>query len=105
MNLLLTDGERLHNGEMLAQRSILQPEQNMERMNASRECKASSVLSKFKDMEQRVLNGEDLDEEKRKWPLNLFCRVQAVSYSQLTQKSASHTSPPLMEKSEFIRCN
>lgn len=38
----------------------------MERMHAAKECKATSVLNKFKDMEKRIANGEDLDEEKRK---------------------------------------
>jgi len=37
---------------------------NMERMHAAKECKATSVLNKFKDMEKRIANGEDLDEEK-----------------------------------------
>ena len=39
----------------------------MERMHAAKECKASSVLSKFKEMEKRVANGEDLDEDARKY--------------------------------------
>ena len=39
----------------------------MERMHAAKECKASSVLSKFKEMEKRVANGEDLDEDARKF--------------------------------------
>jgi len=37
---------------------------SMERLHAAKECKASSVLNKFKDMEKRIANGEDLDEEK-----------------------------------------
>jgi hypothetical protein len=40
---------------------------NTERMHAARECKASSVLNKFKDMEKRIANGEDLDEDKREF--------------------------------------
>jgi len=36
---------------------------NIERMHAAKECKASSVLSKFKEMEKRVANGEDLDDD------------------------------------------
>ena len=39
----------------------------MERMHAAKECKASSVLSKFKEMEKRVANGEDLDEDAREF--------------------------------------
>ena len=39
----------------------------MERMHAAKECKASSVLNKFKEMEQKIANGEDLDEDKREW--------------------------------------
>ena len=39
----------------------------MERMHAAKECKASSVLSKFKEMEKRVANGEDLDEDAREY--------------------------------------
>jgi hypothetical protein len=35
----------------------------MERMHAAKECKASSVLNKFKEMEQKIANGEDLDED------------------------------------------
>jgi len=41
----------------------IKSEANMERMHAAKECKASSVLSKFKEMEKRVANGEDLDED------------------------------------------
>merc|ERR1719341_2321026 len=36
---------------------------NIERMHAAKECKASSVLNKFKEMEKRVANGEDLDDD------------------------------------------
>jgi len=36
---------------------------NIERMHAAKECKASSVLSKFKEMEKRVANGEELEED------------------------------------------
>ena len=43
----------------------------MERMHAAKECKASSVLSKFKEMEKRVANGEDLDEDARKYFFSL----------------------------------
>merc|ERR1712211_180328 len=41
----------------------IKSEANMERMHAAKECKASSVLSKFKEMEKRVANGEDLDDD------------------------------------------
>merc|ERR1712179_745241 len=37
---------------------------NLERMHAAKECKASSVLNKFKDMEKRIANGEDLDDDR-----------------------------------------
>jgi len=37
---------------------------NMERMHAAKECKASSVLNKFKDMEKRIANGEELDDDR-----------------------------------------
>jgi hypothetical protein len=33
-----------------------------ERTHAARECKARSVLSKFKEMEQKVANGEEIDD-------------------------------------------
>ena len=36
-------------------------------MHAAKECKASSVLSKFKEMEKRVANGEDLDDDAREY--------------------------------------
>ena len=36
-----------------------------ERSHAKKECKASSVLNKFKEMEERVANGED---EYSEWP-------------------------------------
>jgi len=37
-----------------------------------KECKASSVLNKFKDMENRVANGEDPEEHVRSRPLKRF---------------------------------
>ena len=37
-------------------------------MHAAKECKASSVLSKFKEMEKRVANGEELEEDTREYP-------------------------------------
>merc|ERR1711970_244956 len=40
-------------------------EVNLERLHAAKECKATSVLNKFKDMEKRIANGEDLDDDKR----------------------------------------
>jgi hypothetical protein len=33
-----------------------------ERTHAARECKARSVLTKFKEMEQKVANGEEIDD-------------------------------------------
>ena len=47
--------------------SLFQSEANMERMHAAKECKASSVLSKFKEMEKRVANGEDLEDDAREY--------------------------------------
>ena len=44
-----------------------QSEVNIERMHAAKECKASSVLSKFKEMEKRVANGEDLEDDAREY--------------------------------------
>jgi len=41
----------------------IKTEVNIERMHAAKECKASSVLNKFKEMEKRVANGEDLDDD------------------------------------------
>ena len=35
-------------------------------MHAAKECKATSVLSKFKEMEKRVANGEDIEDDARK---------------------------------------
>ena len=51
----------------------------MERMHAAKECKASSVLSKFKEMEKRVANGEDLDEDARKY-LFFFLKIGILLY-------------------------
>ena len=46
-------------------------------MHAAKECKASSVLSKFKEMEKRVANGEDLEDDAREYdpldPLIQMC--------------------------------
>ena len=47
---------------------MLQLDVNIERMHAAKECKASSVLSKFKEMEKRVANGEELEEDTREYP-------------------------------------
>ena len=47
---------------------FLQTDVNIERMHAAKECKASSVLSKFKEMEKRVANGEDLEDDAREYP-------------------------------------
>lgn len=47
---------------------FLQLDVNIERMHAAKECKASSVLSKFKEMEKRVANGEELEEDTREYP-------------------------------------
>ena len=49
----------------------------MERMHAAKECKASSVLSKFKEMEKRVANGEDLDEDAREY---FFLKIGILFY-------------------------
>ena len=46
---------------------FLQLDVNIERMHAAKECKASSVLSKFKEMEKRVANGEDLEDDAREY--------------------------------------
>merc|ERR1712203_1054208 len=35
---------------------------SIERMHAAKGCKATSVLSKFKEMEKRVANGEDIED-------------------------------------------
>ena len=56
---------------------IFQSEANMERMHAAKECKASSVLSKFKEMEKRVANGEDLDEDAREY---FFLKIGVLFY-------------------------
>ena len=61
---------------------VLQLDANIERMHAAKECKATSVLSKFKEMEKRVANGEDIEDDARKcsciqsrsrWILLNFC--------------------------------
>ena len=46
---------------------FLQSDVNIERMHAAKECKASSVLNKFKEMEKRVANGEDLEDDAREY--------------------------------------
>ena len=38
-----------------------------ERSHAAKECKASAVLNKFKDMEKRAANGEPIDDEGIKY--------------------------------------
>jgi len=46
--------------------------ESSERSHAARECKASKVLNKFKDMEKRAANGEPLDDEVNRRPLKRF---------------------------------
>ena len=36
-----------------------EPAVSSERLHAAKECKASSVINKFKDLEKRAANGED----------------------------------------------
>ena len=57
----------------------------MERMHAAKECKASSVLSKFKEMEKRVANGEDLDEDAREF---FYFKLGYFFIAWLTQKTS-----------------
>ena len=51
----------------------------MERMHAAKECKASSVLSKFKEMEKRVANGEDLDDDAREYTQALKVDIEGYN--------------------------
>jgi len=59
---------------------------NLERMHAAKECKASAVLNKFKDMEKRIANGEDLDDESQ--PVNV------TKYSATKEKQARNRPLP-----------
>ena len=72
----------------------------MERMHAAKECKASSVLSKFKEMEKRVANGEDLDEDAREffiskgWGLSVKLGKHSAIWGKLGTALQAYTLSP-----------
>ena len=72
----------------------------MERMHAAKECKASSVLSKFKEMEKRVANGEDLDEDAREffiskgWGLSVKLGKHSAIWGKLGTALQAYTLNP-----------
>ena len=50
-----------------------------ERLHAAKECKASSVINKFKDLEKRAANGEDdygKDSVSRSLIVDIFLRLK-----------------------------
>lgn len=69
-----------------------------ERLHAARECKARSVLSKFKDMEQKVANGEEIDDPllAHKRPLKRFTPPR-----KLGEESGSEYSDSEYSDSEY----
>lgn len=73
-----------------------------ERTHAARECKARSVLSKFKDMEQKVANGEEIDDPllSHKRPLKRFTPPR-----KLVEESGSEYSDSEYSDSQYSRSN
>jgi len=69
-----------------------------ERLHAAKECKARSVLSKFKDMEQKVANGEEIDDPllAHKRPLKRFTPPR-----KLGEESGSDYSDSEYSDSEY----
>lgn len=63
---------------------------------ARRECKASSVLSKFKEMENRVLNGEP-DVEARKRPLKRFTPPRKLGSDSETETGSDYSDSDYTE--------
>lgn len=89
-----------------------------ERLHAAKECKARSVLSKFKDMEQKVANGEEIDDPllAHKRPLKRFTPPRKLgeesgseysdseySDSEYTGSYSSYTSEDEEEEDEYLR--
>ena len=50
-----------------------------ERTHAARECKARSVLNKFKEMEQKVANGEEIDDPLCKYNYIIFMDFSPIN--------------------------
>ncbi|XP_023330829.1 uncharacterized protein LOC111703178 isoform X2 [Eurytemora carolleeae] len=69
-----------------------------ERLHAAKECKARSVLNKFKDMEQKVANGEEIDDPllMHKRPLKRFTPPR-----KLGEESGSEYSDSEYSDSEY----
>jgi len=69
-------------------------EQSAERNYAARECKARSVLSKFKDMEEKIANGEEVDDPLLcpKRPLKRFTPPRKIGESSGSDYSDSEYS-------------
>jgi len=69
-------------------------EYSNERLHAARDCKARSVLSKFKDMEQKVANGEEVDDPllAPKRPLRRFTPPRRLGEDSGSEYSDSEYS-------------
>jgi len=93
-------------------------ESNLERVHAARECKARSVLNKFKDMEQKIANGEEVDDPLLcpKRPLKRFTPPRKLGeesgsecsdsdYSDYSDSYSSYTSgsEDEEEEDEYLR--
>jgi len=72
----------------------VESEYNNERLHAARDCKARSVLSKFKDMEQKVANGEEIDDPllAPKRPLRRFTPPRRLGQDSESEYSDSEYS-------------
>jgi len=69
-------------------------EKSNERQHAARDCKARSVLSKFKDMERKVANGEEVDDPllMHKRPLKRFTPPRKLGEQSDSEYSSSEYS-------------
>jgi hypothetical protein len=73
-----------------------------ERTHAARECKARSVLTKFKEMEQKVANGEEIDD-----PLCKYCidQEQSIDSVFISTRRDKGIDEKIDEWKEFDRNN
>jgi len=71
-----------------------------ERLHAAKECKASAVLNKFKDMEQRVANGEDEYVPKNRPSVKRFTPPRKLNDESGSEYSESDYSDSEYSESE-----
>jgi len=71
-----------------------EPDKTNERQHAARDCKARSVLNKFKDMERKVANGEEVDDPLlvHKRPLKRFTPPRKLGGESDSEYSSSEYS-------------